>query len=80
MTTPREHFLSQNGGVVRDPVMLEDPARCRRQTGGTYQGQVAPPCDGTLGQIVNGKAQCQKCGLAHGFLVVKGKIQYGVLL
>jgi hypothetical protein len=84
MTMPpirsREHFMSEQGGVVRDPIVLEDPARCRRHTGGTYQGRTAPSCDGMLGAIVKGRAQCQKCGLTHGFLVIKGKIQYGVML
>jgi hypothetical protein len=84
MTTPpmrsREHFMSEQGGVVRDPVQLEDPARCRSGTGGTWQGRPSPNCDGTLGQISKGQAQCQKCGLAHGFIVVKGQIRYGVLL
>lgn len=72
--------MSDRGGVVRDPVLLEDPAKCR-SVSRLVQGQtVGGPCDGILGKIVDGKAQCQKCGLTHGFMVIGGKIRYGVLL
>jgi len=77
--TSREHFMADRGGVVRDPILLEDPARCRRSTR-PVQGVAPPPCDGTLGPIVDGKADCLKCGLAHGFMVIKGQIRYGALL
>lgn len=65
----REHFMADQGGVVRDPVpMGEEPVGCRSCR------------DGTLGKIVDGKSKCGKCGRTHGFMVVRGKISYGVLL
>lgn len=65
----REHFMSDKGGVIRDPVpMGPEPVDCRNCR------------DGKLGQISDGKSACKKCGRVHGFLVIKGKINYGVFL
>lgn len=65
----REHFMADHGGVIRDPIpMGADPIGCRSCR------------DGQLGKIVDGKSSCGKCGRIHGFLVLKGKISYGVCL
>ncbi len=65
----REHFLSDFGGVIRDPVPAD---------------KTVLPCrnceNGKLGVAVNGRACCNKCGRIHGLLRVRGKICYGVCL
>lgn len=65
----REHWMSEHGGVIQDPVPAPiEPRPCRS-------------ChDGHLGVIVDGKAGCNKCGRVHSFIVLKGKVSYGVLL
>ncbi len=65
----REHYMAEHAGVIRDPVpMAEPPIPCRS----CHQGK--------LGSIVDGKSSCNKCGRVHAFLVIRGKISYGVCL
>jgi hypothetical protein len=61
--------MMDKGGVVRDPVpMGAEPISCRSCR------------EGKLGKIVDGKSGCDKCGRVHGFMMIKGKINYGVCL
>ena len=65
----REHFLSDFGGIIRDPGPADKvPLDCRNCRGGK------------LGAVENGRAACKQCSRVHGLLRIKGKVSYGVLL
>jgi hypothetical protein len=65
----RDHHPSEFRGVVADPVVVMlDPLDCRSCK------------DGKLGTLSEGRATCKKCGRVHGFIVLGGKVNYGVYL
>lgn len=65
----REHFMMDKGGVIQNPVQAGlEPISCRSCSGGK------------LGELVKDRATCRKCSRVHGFLVIKGKVNYGVCL
>ena len=66
----REHFMSDFGAVIRDPIPVPpDPVPCRN----CKDGKLRP-------QSSDGKAGCNKCLRIHGFIKVGGQTKYGVCL
>lgn len=65
----RDHGKSEFCDVVQDPVVAgTEPLGCRQ-------------CKkGKVGAVVDGRASCNKCGRLHGFIVLGGKVCYGVYL